>query len=60
MVAGTYVVRANAVGSPPIPPVQPLVPQPAAATPPGWHPDPQGVKRLRWWDGTRWTDQTAD
>lgn len=61
MVAGTYVVRADAVGGPPIAPPQPVAPPPPpAASPPGWHPDPQGEKRLRWWDGTRWTDQTAD
>ncbi|MBA2283108.1 MAG: DUF2510 domain-containing protein [Acidimicrobiia bacterium] len=29
------------------------------ATPPGWHPDPAGRARLRWWDGTRWTEHTA-
>lgn len=25
-----------------------------------WYPDPQGQSRLRYWDGTQWTDQTAD
>jgi hypothetical protein len=30
--------------------------QPAA----DWYPDPKGEARLRYWDGTRWTDQTAD
>lgn len=27
-------------------------------TPPGWHPDPHDQGRLRWWDGTRWTEHT--
>jgi hypothetical protein len=26
----------------------------------GWHPDPQGEKRLRFWDGSRWTEHTSD
>ena len=26
----------------------------------GWYKDPQGVSRLRWWDGNRWTDHTAE
>jgi hypothetical protein len=27
---------------------------------PDWYPDPKGEARLRYWDGTKWTDQTAD
>ena len=28
----------------------------ADAPPPGWYPDPAGGFRLRWWEGTDWTD----
>ena len=27
-----------------------------AGPPPGWHPDPHGESRLRWWDGSVWTE----
>lgn len=27
--------------------------------PAGWYPDPQGQARLRYWDGTGWTEQTS-
>lgn len=36
------------------PPLQPLVPTDLARTD-GWHPDPIGRGRLRYWDGVRWT-----
>ena len=26
---------------------------------PAWHPDPWGLARLRWWDGTQWTVHVA-
>ena len=29
----------------------------APAPPAGWYPDPTGGLRLRWWDGTDWTDR---
>lgn len=29
-------------------------------SPPGWHADPLRVKRLRWWDGSAWTEHTSD
>jgi len=28
--------------------------------PPGWHPDPSGDHRYRWWGGNRWTEQISD
>ena len=31
-----------------------------AQSPPGWHPDPHGQARLRWWDGSQWTQHTQD
>ena len=30
------------------------------AAPPQWFPDPQGQRRLRYWDGSEWTEYTAD
>jgi hypothetical protein len=44
----------------------PAAPQQASQPPPppggaaGWHQDPYGQKRLRWWDGSVWTEHTAD
>ena len=31
----------------------------ATAIAPGWHPDPYGQARLRWWDGSEWSQHTA-
>jgi uncharacterized RDD family membrane protein YckC len=49
---------------------EPLEPVAAAAEPfgaaapsspaPDWYPDPKGESRLRYWDGSAWTDHTAD
>jgi uncharacterized RDD family membrane protein YckC len=30
-----------------------------AGQPAGWYGDPQGQARLRWWDGSNWTDNTS-
>jgi membrane protease YdiL (CAAX protease family) len=32
---------------------------PPAWPPPGWHPDPGGANRWRWWDGHRWTEHVS-
>jgi Protein of unknown function (DUF2510) len=32
----------------------------AAQSPAGWHPDPDGGGRLRYWDGQRWTEHYSD
>lgn len=29
----------------------------ADAPPAGWYPDPEGWSRLRWWEGTDWSDR---
>ena len=54
----------------PAPAAQPMAAQPTAppqppqpASPPmppaNWYPDPSGHARLRYWDGARWTEHTA-
>ena len=39
-------------------PAAPPVPPPPAI-PAGWHPDPNGAKLQRYWDGSQWTEHTA-
>jgi hypothetical protein len=41
------------------PPAAPPAPAERAA-PPGWHTDPHGEARLRYWDGATWTGHTAE
>src|SRR5689334_14330718 len=42
------------------PPSQPAEPPPPPGGTADWYPDPKGLKRLRYWDGTQWTDHVAD
>ena len=49
-------VTPPAAGTPTPPPPEPQPQSP----PPDWYPDPHGQARLRWWDGSQWTDQTAE
>ena len=44
----------------PPPPPPPPEPEPAPTVPADWYPDPHGKHRLRYWDGSAWTDHTAD
>ena len=41
-------------------PVAGTPPTSTPASPPAWHPDPHGQHRLRYWDGSTWTDHTWD
>ena len=44
----------------PTAPVQAAAPvPPPPAVPAGWYPDPSGQPVQRYWDGARWTDNTA-
>lgn len=59
---------ATPVGGAPLGGAAPAAAAPAAAQPQAagaavkadWYPDPRGEKRLRYWDGSQWTDHTAD
>lgn len=44
---------------PPPPPPPPPEPEPQQF-PADWYPDPHGQHRLRYWDGSAWTDHVAD
>ena len=68
--AGTWVVRAEVAGRPiaEVVPQAPATIAPAATAPAptalteqpaGWYADPRGQARLRWWDGSAWTEHVA-
>lgn len=50
---------APAAAAPAAAPAQPQAPS-GGGQPADWYPDPRGEKRLRYWDGSQWTDHTAD
>ena len=62
-VCGTYTVRKEAAGQPIDALFQHAAANPAqqaqAQSAAGWHPDPRGEARLRYWDGSAWTDHTS-
>lgn len=41
-------------------PQPPVPPPPPAGPAANWYVDPRGERRLRYWDGVRWTEHTAD
>ncbi len=53
-------VAPNTTVMPPGAPSTVAVPGAAPMSPPAWHPDPHGQHRLRYWDGSTWTDHTWD
>lgn len=40
--------------------IPPRPPAAAAAAPADWYPDPTGSARVRYWNGSEWTDHTAE
>lgn len=61
MAASTYTVRREAAGQPLAfeGAAQGLPSAPQTVQGAGWHPDPYGQARLRWWDGSQWTQHTS-
>jgi 5-methylcytosine-specific restriction endonuclease McrA len=55
---GRRVEPRQAGGAPP-PPPPPADSGALPPPPPGWHRDPTNEARLRYWDGSQWTDHTA-
>jgi hypothetical protein len=58
--AGPSATQPPGSPSPPAAKQPQLASQPAAGAKADWYPDPRGEKRLRYWDGSQWTDHTAD
>jgi uncharacterized RDD family membrane protein YckC len=57
---GAQMPQPVAYPSQPVPaPVQ-TVPQAPPSWPANWYPDPSRERRLRYWDGSQWTQHTAD
>jgi hypothetical protein len=44
----------------PVPPIPPPFPADAEMVAPDWYADPRGEKRLRYFDGSQWTEHTSD
>jgi len=38
----------------------PVYPSGTGGPPPGWYPDPSGLKAWRWWSGVAWTEWASD
>jgi hypothetical protein len=58
-VSGTYTVRKEAAGQPIDAAVAQVQSAGQATHAAGWHPDPHGQARLRYWDGSQWTEHTS-
>jgi len=56
--AGAVLATAPATGGSFVP--APPPPPSAPSLPAGWQPDPTGEHRLRYWDGTSWTDNVSE
>ena len=56
----TTVATAGAPPAPPTPAAPAPQPQASPAVPASWYPDPYGQRRLRYWDGSAWTQHVAD